>query len=264
MIDKVKQFYLNVNFLKKKITSDVFYKLLREKSSLEIVNDPPKGKVLVLSPHPDDDILGSGCAIMKHIEQGDEVKIIYLTDGSLGFKDLKRPTDKEKKKLAADREIEARDSADLVGVKDLVFWRYRDGLLRMNKTSLGLMKNVIEEFKPEIIYVPWFTDPHPDHLSTSKILAQTLKTANLTDLKIMSYEVWAPIYANLILRSDKNFSKKVEAIKIHKTQNAARSYLEAFVGLAKYRAGMYDAGEYAEAYYSTDSRTFIELSDLVF
>lgn len=45
------------------------------------VSPAPYGRVLVLAPHPDDEVFGCGGAIMQHLAQGDEVTVIILTDG---------------------------------------------------------------------------------------------------------------------------------------------------------------------------------------
>lgn len=45
----------------------------------------PKGKnILVLAPHMDDEIIGSGGVICKHIQNGDSVAVVYFTCGDKG------------------------------------------------------------------------------------------------------------------------------------------------------------------------------------
>ena len=46
-----------------------------------------KGKnILVLAPHMDDEIIGSGGVICKHIQNGDSVAVVYFTRGDKGKK----------------------------------------------------------------------------------------------------------------------------------------------------------------------------------
>ncbi|MBT6751868.1 MAG: PIG-L family deacetylase, partial [Desulfobacula sp.] len=46
------------------------------------------GTALIFAPHPDDEVIGCGGAIIKHVENNDDVHVIILTDGCLGAPDL--------------------------------------------------------------------------------------------------------------------------------------------------------------------------------
>ncbi len=39
-----------------------------------------KNKILVIAPHPDDEVLGCGGTIAKHVSKGDEVDWCIVTD----------------------------------------------------------------------------------------------------------------------------------------------------------------------------------------
>jgi len=40
--------------------------------------------ILVFVPHPDDDMIGCGESIAKHIKQGNKVTVVYMTSGDAG------------------------------------------------------------------------------------------------------------------------------------------------------------------------------------
>ena len=45
-------------------------------------------RVICIAPHADDEILGCGATIAKHVEQSDEVFVIIATNASVGAPEL--------------------------------------------------------------------------------------------------------------------------------------------------------------------------------
>lgn len=74
-------------------------------------------RILVFSPHPDDDIIGCVGSIAKHIQQGDQVSIIYMTSGEAGSLESKP------EELIQIREEEA--SADSVRLRLFVLTKFQ-------------------------------------------------------------------------------------------------------------------------------------------
>ena len=44
-------------------------------------NSKIKNKILVIAAHPDDELLGCGGTILKHVDNNDDVYVIFMTDG---------------------------------------------------------------------------------------------------------------------------------------------------------------------------------------
>jgi len=51
------------------------------KRNVTVASQVPAGRVLVLSPHPDDEAIGMGGTLAMHAAGGSEVTVVYLTDG---------------------------------------------------------------------------------------------------------------------------------------------------------------------------------------
>jgi len=224
----------------------------------EILENVPQEKVLIIAPHPDDDVIGCGGAIIQHVQQEDEVAIIYLSDGSLGFPQGVRPSASERAEMAKKREAEATKAAKIMGVKNINFWRFKDGAIQTNKTTIKLLENLLLSYKPDIIYCPFPLDDHPDHIEAGKMLYEALRITD-SQARICCYEVWMPLVANKILKIDQQAQKKFEALGKHESQLASRNYVEAIRGLNKYRAGMYACGDYAEAYFCSSANYFLKI-----
>lgn len=245
---KAKDYLLHLNHLRKFVGYETFYRAINTGFKLDILDKPISGKALVLSPHPDDDAFGCGGTISLHRKVGCEVKVIYLHDGSGGGeKDV--------------REAEARNSADILGTHDLEFWQIADKQELKTPKDIKRLSDVINTFDPAVIYVPSFLDPHPDHCEVAELLAYALKSTNFSGM-IFSYEIWSPIFANRLIKIDEVIDLKKQAIDAHGSQLTERGYKEAIVGLAQYRAGMFNAGKYAEAFFACDGKTYQKLFKL--
>lgn len=114
-------------------------------------------RVIVVAPHADDETLGCGGTLLRHIKEGDEVHWLLVTDLSeaLGYTalDVER---REKVIAAVTQRMGFRSvhrggfpttTLDTIGARDLV----------------GFVSRAAAEVQPEIAYVPHQFDVHSDH-----------------------------------------------------------------------------------------------------
>jgi len=115
-------------------------------------------KILIVGAHPDDEILGVGGTILKHVKNGDQVKILILGDG-----EISRETGD-----IAKRQNQAQIAAMSLGVKDLILEKLPDNQFDSVPllTIVKIVEKAIMEFKPEIIYTHHGADLNIDHQLT--------------------------------------------------------------------------------------------------
>jgi LmbE family N-acetylglucosaminyl deacetylase len=100
-------------------------------------------RLLVVAPHPDDEILGAGGLMRRVHDAGGTVRVVYLTDGD-GYPDGvrreehgKRPSSGDYKDYGPLQQREARDALKALGLadQDATFLRFPDGgLCRLTHT----------------------------------------------------------------------------------------------------------------------------------
>lgn len=116
-------------------------------------------KVLVVVAHPDDEVLGCGGTIAKHIDNGDIVSVLILADGETS----REAKDIESKVLT--RQNAAKAANQVLGVEDLVVCEYPDN--RLDTIPLLTLVQEIEVClnlgTPEIIYTHNSKDVNIDH-----------------------------------------------------------------------------------------------------
>jgi LmbE family N-acetylglucosaminyl deacetylase len=222
------------------------------------VECPEGPNVLVLSPHPDDDILGCGGTLAKHQKAGHTITSVTLTDGSLGD-----PTFSDRTALIEERERESERAAKIIGVSRCVFLREKDQKLENKAPVIEKVGSLLDEIKPDLVYLPFFLDNHPDHMATHKIFYQVALHSTLRR-ECCFYETWAPLYPNILVDISDEMDLKVRAIEEYKTQLKHFDYVRISRGLNTYRSMLFGSkGTYAEAFYMLPAEEYLSLFKIV-
>jgi N-acetylglucosamine malate deacetylase 1 len=204
-------------------------------------------KVIVISPHPDDESIGVGGTISKHVDEGDMVHIIFLTSGEKGGHGL---NEDDTKKL---REEEAKEATTILKTSSIDFWREPDGKFEASDVNVTRLVSKIIECAADVIYVPHKNEEHPDHKAAAQLVKEALLRTDGSVKKpiVYMYEVWTPIQQ---IDHIEDISPYVEtkriAIQAHKSQCLVLRFDEAILGLNRYRGEMHSwpGGDYAEIF----------------
>jgi LmbE family N-acetylglucosaminyl deacetylase len=201
-------------------------------------------RVLVISPHPDDESIGCGGTLCLHVKAGDRVALIFLTSGEAGGHGRTR------EQTLKVREAEARSAARLLKLSPIEFWRQPDGALRVTDALIKRLRAAIVRFKPDIIYLPHDREMHPDHRAAVRLLRRALVGVKRPP-NVLMFEVWTPLQRmNHIVDISPYIKTKLRAIRLYKSQNGELAFDDAFLGLARYRGEMHSwpGGNYAEVF----------------
>jgi len=107
-------------------------------------------RILVLAPHGDDEVLGCGATIAKHIESSDIVTVALI-----------RNSYDERSKIQL---RDAVKSSKILGVHSLRFLNLNEQELHnINNNLIDKLEKLIYEIKPDTIYSTFYGDLHQDH-----------------------------------------------------------------------------------------------------
>lgn len=196
--------------------------------------------VLAIGAHPDD--IEFGCfgtlALMK--QQGHEIYGCILTDGEASMDNWSTDMVEET------RYEEAEKSAKLIGMK-LEFLDKQDGELKHEIDVVDSLEQVIKNKKIDIVFIHSEKDRHQDHIAAHFIALSASRSVN----EIYLYEVPSTVNfnPNFFVDISSTFKIKVDAIKLHQSQNN-KSYAsaDAVEILAKFRALKIDKKKEFEAF----------------
>jgi LmbE family N-acetylglucosaminyl deacetylase len=200
--------------------------------------------VLVIAPHPDDEVIGCGGAVCLHAAGGDRVSTVFLTSGELGLKHL------IKERAWRTREAEARRAARILGTAPPVFLRRPDWILGGDiGTAAKALRPVLRRQRPELIYLPHPADGHPDHRATLPVLRAALRGSGVRAPELRGYEVWTPLAeSDLAVDISRVIRRKLRALRAHRSQLGEFDYAQAVCGLGAYRGALAGKCAYAEVF----------------
>lgn len=206
--------------------------------------------VLVVVPHPDDEVLGCGGTIARHISNGDNVFVLILAEGITSRANSREPR-KDLKKLKLLREAALRASS-ILGVTGTEFHDFPDN--RMDSVALLDVVKVVEKcvkrIQPTVVYTTFSGDVNIDHQICYKAVVTTcrpqpgMSVSTLLSCETLSSTEWQPplnsiqFSPNFFVDISMTLSIKLKALEAYKTELREWPHprsLKAVENLAKYR-----------------------------
>lgn len=138
-------------------------------------------RILVVAPHPDDESLGCGGALLRHRAEGAEAHWLVVTDMTTGYGDERRRA----------RELEIAEVATRYGFAGV----HRLGLPTTYLDTLpmsdvvGAVAAVVAEVAPQRVYLPHRHDVHSDHTVVFDAVVAATKTFRAPSVRsLLAYE----------------------------------------------------------------------------
>lgn len=212
-------------------------------------------RVLVIAAHMDDEVLGVGGAIVRHVQAGDEVTVCIACRRAYHHRVDSR--------LNREEEAAARRAARLLGYRDLRFFRLHDE--RLDEQLLEVIQPIetcVREVKPSIVYTTHRGDNHQDHRAVFQATMVVCRSFAVPKVpRVLCYEVLssteqappfpeAAFHPNFYVDIRGVLSKKLQAMRTYRRELRAFPHprsLEGIEVLAK-RRGMEAGFHAAEAF----------------
>ena len=207
-----------------------------------------KNRVLVVAAHPDDEVLGCGGTIARHVQHGDQVRILIMSEGITSRN--KNLSDSQSDELSKLHKA-AKKASKILGVEDLHLAQMPDN--RMDRVGLLEIVKVVENhlsiFCPTIVYTHYPNDLNIDHELTSRAVITAARPLPDSSVKSIFYfevpsssewnfsgeKIFTP---NVFISIETSREKKIEALKVYQSEMRkfphSRS-LQAVLSLAEWR-----------------------------
>ncbi len=178
--------------------------------------------ILAFGAHPDDTELSCSGTLASHVAMGYQVGVVDLTRGELGTRGTPEL-----------RELEARSSAEYLGLAIRENLELQDGFFQDDVDSQLKVVQSIRKYRPDIVIGNAVDDRHPDHARASRLIKNAWFLSGLSKVKTsfdgIDQEPWRPpvvyhyiqswyIQPDFVVDVSDFWDKKIEAIKKFKSQ----------------------------------------------
>ncbi len=213
-------------------------------------------KLLVISPHPDDEVLGAGGVLLKAKSNGFKTKVLTISTN------FPEPITKKRLDISLKESTKAHK---ILKVDESVYFNIPTlTLSKQNVPNLTLrISKEISNFKPDIVIIP-FPDRHQDHkivfdlgmtVTRPKGVAKDIKIVACMEIPSATYysapSIEPNFYPNWNIDISKTIKQKANALTKYKTtlskSESARS-TKSIYSLASFRGSQVNLN-YAESFY---------------
>ena len=211
-----------------------------------VVGLPAAKSALIVAPHPDDETVLAGGTAAAISAAGCTVHVVVASDG-----EATAGPGLSTAAIRAARRREVASACEILGAEEPILLGHPDGGLAQAVPGLTAdLEDVLARVRPDVVFVPWWLDGHPDHRAVCRALAGA---ASIDGVEVWCGEVWTPLVPNRLVDYTEFAGIKRKALAEHRTAAEAIDVM-AFLGLDRFRslAGLGGAGV-AEAFVALDA-----------
>lgn len=136
--------------------------------------------LLVFGPHPDDIEIGLGGTVARHVALGFRVGLCDLTAGEMGSNGT-----------VEERLAEAETARTVLGASWRVNLRWPDRAIGSRPDDIHDAVALIRQARPSVVALPYWSDRHPDHVTSSRVLTEAVFNSGLRRYEAGG-EPWKP------------------------------------------------------------------------
>jgi N-acetylglucosamine malate deacetylase 1 len=220
-----------------------------------------KKRILAVSAHPDDEVLGCGATLARYAREGHDCHVLILAEGATSRGD--KAAEAFREELAA-LQAAARAAAEVMGVGDVSFGGFPDN--KMDTVALldvvKVVEKKIEAFRPHIVFTHHAGDLNIDHVIASRAVETATRPIGdgfpeaVYACETLSATEWSfarpreAFVPNHFIGVEDTLRLKLEAMKAYGSELRAFPHprsLDAIEALARYR-GAQSGSKAAEAF----------------
>jgi len=187
---------------------------------------PGVSRILVFGAHPDDCEYGAGGFAIRHVQLGNIVKFVSVTNGDTGHHKMGGGS------LASRRYKEAQGAAKIAGIEYGIYDIHSGQLLPSLENRWKIVEE-IRKFQADLVLTHRPNDYHPDHRYTSQLVQDAAYTVTIPNVSALtphlvknpiiayvsdSFQKPCPFSPDIVVGIDDVIDKKFDMLHCHESQ----------------------------------------------
>ena len=207
---------------------------------------PQADRLLVIAPHPDDEVIGPGGTLIMAADKGKAVHVLFLTSGRAGE--------------AATREKEAREVSDICGFQTIFAGGVAEEI-DVNAAADEIVRAA--GHSPSAIFLPFILDDHDDHRRSNEALVAAFDTGKLAQTnEVWAYQVYSVSPGNVVVDITEVADRKRSGIGKYVSQMKSRDWGHFALGLNAFNSRLLPsrgAAIHVECFFVVPLQEYVEL-----
>lgn len=221
------------------------------------VMEAPRGsRIIIFAPHQDDEIVGAGGILLKSHRAGKAIRCVYLTDGCSQIRRRRAEALEVWKRLNG-------TAPEFLGMP----CKRPD----IDEAYVSKVRRILEDERPDTVFVPFMLDPPADHRKTCAIVAAAAHGLGAPGaIEVWQYQIASMASPNVVVDITGVVEAKRELNELWKSQNEVFDYAHLAYGRdianSMYLKGR-EAGKhrrspraYAELFFVTSLPEYLDLA----
>jgi N-acetylglucosamine malate deacetylase 1 len=177
----------------------------------------PDVDVMAMGAHPDDIEIGCGGTLIKLREKGYSIVLVDMVRGEMATRGT-----------IETRRAESAEATRIIGAVARENLELEDGNIHASKEAKYRVAQVVRQYRPKMVLLPYDEDRHPDHYHTSQLAYEGIFMAGLVNFdtgqenyrpgRIMYYMGWYEFEPDFIVDISDQYERKMESIYAYGTQ----------------------------------------------
>lgn len=220
----------------------------------QIIEYPSAKTILVIAPHPDDDLFGAGGTLCNAAQANTNIHTVYITDVG----------DSEEHNQRIHNEM--KEAVSFIGIQQHYLGLQANHISLEDSKNSDALISLFNKIKPDCVFITFLLDDHDDHRRVNELLLKIAKNITYPPKEIWAYQIYSTVIPNVVVDITKLIKQKEHAIRLLKSVKGERDWAHYVLGLNAMNCRFISSRKpvYAESFFVVPWDEYLDLCRIYF